>query len=81
VLTPWLDPACLFTHNDIVTLSRWMWSEAYDTDTILDAIEKPWCWVAELAQARADLANGVAADVQAVREIAALAAVATGERA
>ena len=70
MLTPWLDPACLFTHNDLVTLTRWMWAEAYPTDAILNAIEEPWKWQEELAQARTD--ETVSAERQSVREITAL---------
>jgi len=50
----------LVSHADLILLLRWMDSEAYTTSTIVDAVEKPWNWLEELAQAKTDLALSVA---------------------
>ena len=45
----------VITHQDLTLLTNWMHAEDYGVERILDAIEKPWNWREELAQARIDL--------------------------
>lgn len=48
-------------HQDLIILTRWMADQLYSADTIADAIETPWHWQEELAQAKADLEAAVLA--------------------
>lgn len=48
-------PHVVVCPQDLVVLTRWMANELYAADTIADAVEKPWCWLEELHQAKADL--------------------------
>jgi hypothetical protein len=51
----------VFSHQDLILLTNWMHDEDYGVERILDAIEKPWNWREELAQAKADLEASVQA--------------------
>jgi hypothetical protein len=74
--TPWADrdqaglalnaakthpPLPITNWADLITLSRWMADELYSADAIADAIETPWLWDEELAQAKVDLEAAMAA--------------------
>lgn len=41
-----------FTHDDLVALLRWMAAEGFQPDDLVDAVEKPWKYETELAEAR-----------------------------
>ena len=39
-------------HADLVLLVRWLADDGYTAREIADAIEKPWCYAAEIEAAR-----------------------------
>jgi hypothetical protein len=41
-------------HDNLVTLTRWMADNDHDSSEIADAIEKPWKYGPEFAQAMAE---------------------------
>jgi hypothetical protein len=51
----------VISHQDLIILTRWMAVEGLDAHEVADAVEKPWNWREDLAQAKAELKASVLA--------------------
>jgi len=41
--------------DDLIILTAWLAANGYDADTVAEAVRKPWNWLEELGDAKAEL--------------------------